>query len=80
MSAENGCEGGGRSVGWGGGERGGLGGQEVGEKVDSLDEVTSGGQYHEVDGVEVLFAAEAAAQIGSGIDGGQGLAATRADE
>ena len=48
--------------------------------MDGFDEVTLGGQHHEVDGVEVLFAAEAAAQIGLGIDSGQGLTATRADE
>ena len=45
-----------------------------------LHEVPPGGQHHEVDGVEVLFAAEAAAQIGAWVDGRQGLAATGADE
>jgi hypothetical protein len=48
--------------------------------VDGLDEVAPGGQHHEVNGVEVLFAAEAAAQIGLEIDGSQRLTATRADE
>ena len=68
------------SIGWSGGERGVARGQEVTEEVDGLDEVALSGQHHEVDGVEVLFAAEAAAQVGSGIDGGLGLAATRTDE
>ena len=54
--------------------------QEVGKEVDGCDEVAPGGQHHEVDSVEVLFAAEAAAQVGMGIDGGQGLTAARADE
>ena len=74
------AEGGDRSIGWDGRERRGPRRQEVGEEVDGLDEVTLGGQHHEVDSVEVLFTAEAAAQIGLGIDGGQRLTATRADE
>ena len=48
--------------------------------MDRLDEVTSGDQHREVDGVEVLLTAEATAQICLGIDRGLRLAATRADE
>ena len=54
--------------------------QEVGEELHGGDEVAPRGQHHEVDGVEVFFASETAAQVGAGIDGGQGLAAARADE
>jgi hypothetical protein len=48
--------------------------------VDGVDEVALGGQHDEVDGVEVLLGAEAAAQVGTGVDGGERLAAARADE
>ena len=67
-------------MGWGSRRRGGRVGQQVGEEVNGLHEVAPGGQHHEVDSVEVLFAAEAAAQIRAGVDGGQRLAATGADE
>ena len=77
MPAEKG-EGG--SASRGGGKCRGLSRQEVGEELHGGHEVAARGQHHEVDGVEVLFAAEAAAQVGAMIDGSQGLAAARADE
>ena len=48
--------------------------------MDGGNEVASGGEHDEVDGVEVLFAAEAPAEIGLGMDGGERLAATWTDE
>ena len=68
------------SAGRGGGKCGGLSRQEVGEELHGGDEVAARGQHHEVDGVEVFFAVKAAAKIRLGIDGGQRLAAARADE
>ena len=61
------------------GKCGGLSRQEVGEELHGGDEVAPRGQHHEVDGVEVFFASETAAQVGAGIDGGQGLATTWAN-
>jgi hypothetical protein len=49
--------------------RTGLVGQEVGEEVDGLAKGAAGGQHHEVDGVEVLLASEAASDVRSGVDG-----------
>jgi hypothetical protein len=48
--------------------------------LDGRDEVAVGGQHDEVDGVKVLFTAEATAQIGLRINGGQRITATWTDE
>ena len=48
--------------------------------MDDVDEVALGGQHDEVDGAVVLLAAEAAPRVGTGVDGGERLAAARADE
>ena len=42
-------------------------GEKIGQEVDGGNEVASGGEHDEVDGVEVLFAAEAPAEIGLGM-------------
>jgi hypothetical protein len=50
------------------------------EVLDGGDEVNFADQHHEVDGIEVLLTAEAAAEIGVGVDGGEELAATGTEE
>ena len=54
--------------------------QELVKEGNGLEEVCASFEHGEVDGVEVLLAAEAACEVGLGIGGGMELVATRAEE
>ena len=50
------------------------------EEVHGGDEVAVPDQHHEIDGIEVGFAGEAAGEVGPRVDGGEELAALRTEE
>ncbi len=57
-----------------------LGGQLCLEEVNGDDEVTALDPHHQIDGIEVGLAVEAASEVRPWVDGGQELATSWAEE